>query len=843
MKHFVKTILSFFFLFFTFISSLYSNEPCKDIDSYDLLNEKLYEYVELDNYTEVFNCAFLLSEIHDATDAHGWLGHLYYEGLGVQVDLKKSFQYASLASERGDKFSTYELGADHYRGANPTVPTDFQKSFEKLEEAYNEYNNFDALGELALAYYYGLGTNKNYKKSFELLSRYDLDMLGEYMQLLLAEHYIRGVGIKQNIDLGVSILEDLSDSGYDFADYELNILFGANYLNKKERKIKSIYFYQKDRETYMPFGYKGYELQEEIATLMNIENKYLNAADLILDTINNHINNSNTKMTYEICYALGNIGWLQSTHSLYPESFLKKLFEYNQYAYQKGCTGQAAANYVNSIIWDTDDPDYQKAYEICLNDLKMNAKSLDCVSYIAYFYQESIIFEYDPYVSYILYQFSIENNTPTLNNDPQWDIDNQKNLLNDLTNDQIRDAKNIVQEINIDFNKIFPFLEGSAFKPYTETLEVNNFEKNIVDENIIPNYQKEILTTRSKNELSKISTISDEEAPIILISEDINISGDIANLNFTVSDSSNIEAIFIDGDPVRINESNNGQVKVSFSIYIGDKKKEILITAYDKWGKNSQESLTLEKTRETFNINYGDYYALVIGNNEYEYLPKLKTAINDAEVISDLLKNNYNFKEVVLLTNATRKEILSELYKFKNKLSFKDNFLIYYAGHGDIDRQLGEGYWQPVNAEPNLPIEWIENKSITSIISSMKSKHILIISDSCYSGLLTRGGNQQINQDFGSREIFLQRMNDKKSRLVLTSGGKEPVLDGGGGEHSIFAKSLIKILNDNSIEITISEISKKITSNVILNSDQTPEFSPLHKSGHDGGEFIFVPSI
>jgi len=108
---------------------------------------------------------------------------------------------------------------------------------------------------------------------------------------------------------------------------------------------------------------------------------------------------------------------------------------------------------------------------------------------------------------------------------------------------------------------------------------------------------------------------------------------------------------------------------------------------------------------------------------------------------------------------------------------------------------------------------------------------------------LTRGGNQQINQDFGSREIFLQRMNDKKSRLVLTSGGKEPVLDGGGGEHSIFAKSLIKILNDNSIEITISEISKKITSNVILNSDQTPEFSPLHKSGHDGGEFIFVPSI
>ena len=119
----------------------------------------------------------------------------------------------------------------------------------------------------------------------------------------------------------------------------------------------------------------------------------------------------------------------------------------------------------------------------------------------------------------------------------------------------------------------------------------------------------------------------------------------------------------------------------------------------------------------------------------------------------------------------------------------------------------------------------------------------MIISDSCYSGLLTRSGNQQLGEFSGNREIFLQRMNDKKSRLVLTSGGKEPVLDGGGGEHSIFAKSLIKILSDNNVEITVSEISKKITSNVILNSDQTPEFSPLHKSGHDGGEFIFVPKI
>ena len=72
---------------------------------------------------------------------------------------------------------------------------------------------------------------------------------------------------------------------------------------------------------------------------------------------------------------------------------------------------------------------------------------------------------------------------------------------------------------------------------------------------------------------------------------------------------------------------------------------------------------------------------------------------------------------------------------------------------------------------------------------------------------------------------------------------QEPVPDGGGGNHSIFAKLLIDFLKENNREITISEISSKITQQVITNSEQTPELAPMHKSGHDGGEFIFVPSI
>jgi hypothetical protein len=29
---------------------------------------------------------------------------------------------------------------------------------------------------------------------------------------------------------------------------------------------------------------------------------------------------------------------------------------------------------------------------------------------------------------------------------------------------------------------------------------------------------------------------------------------------------------------------------------------------------------------------------------------------------------------------------------------------------------------------------------------------------------------------------------------------------------------------------------------VILNADQTPEYGDIRKAGHDGGDFLFIPS-
>jgi uncharacterized caspase-like protein len=235
-------------------------------------------------------------------------------------------------------------------------------------------------------------------------------------------------------------------------------------------------------------------------------------------------------------------------------------------------------------------------------------------------------------------------------------------------------------------------------------------------------------------------------------------------------------------------------------------------------------------------LDFGSYHALVIGNNDYQSLPKLRTAINDARSMADLLEAKYGY-EVELLLNATRSEIFKAIYSYRRTLTGRDNLLVYYAGHGWLDKEADEGYWLPVDAQRQDPSNWISNSSITSSLRAMKAKHVLVVADSCYSGKLARG----ISISLRSGDYY-QRIAMKKARTVMASGGLEPVADDGGkGNHSVFASALIEALNENQGILDATLLFSKIRRPVMVNADQTPEYSDIRKAGHDGGDFLFVP--
>jgi formylglycine-generating enzyme required for sulfatase activity len=92
------------------------------------------------------------------------------------------------------------------------------------------------------------------------------------------------------------------------------------------------------------------------------------------------------------------------------------------------------------------------------------------------------------------------------------------------------------------------------------------------------------------------------------------------------------------------------------------------------------------------------------------------------------------------------------------------------------------------------------------------------------------------------REQFLQKMSAGRSRTLMASGGDEPVADGGGGGHSIFASALLSGLRQmERPRFTASELfSDYVIERVAGRADQTPVYNPLRNSGHESGDFVFT---
>jgi predicted nucleic acid-binding Zn-ribbon protein len=246
-------------------------------------------------------------------------------------------------------------------------------------------------------------------------------------------------------------------------------------------------------------------------------------------------------------------------------------------------------------------------------------------------------------------------------------------------------------------------------------------------------------------------------------------------------------------------------------------------------------------------LKVGNYHALIIGNNKYQNLPSLETPIADAQAVDDVLRTRYGFKTKVL-TNATRADILTAINDYRTTLKSEDNLLIYYAGHGDLDKANLRGYWLPVNAQRDNTTEWISDQSITDLIAQMAARHVLIVADSCYSGAMTRSSGVGLISKGGDQAQVqrLIKLAKLPSRTVLTSGGEQPVLDAGGGGHSIFARVFMQVLRDNDSVMEGSTLYGALFDQVRQSAakykvSQEPRYSQIVDAGHLNGVFLFIP--
>lgn len=268
--------------------------------------------------------------------------------------------------------------------------------------------------------------------------------------------------------------------------------------------------------------------------------------------------------------------------------------------------------------------------------------------------------------------------------------------------------------------------------------------------------------------------------------------------------------------------------------------------------KNQSERAKAIKPRMYRDLDLGRYFALLIGNENYASLESLDTPLTDVARAKELLETKYGFTVITIEdgNNVELMEAINDLYELVGE---NDNLLLFYAGHGNRLSTGGNeiGYWLPANADaPPRNTFWIANEFISGHLSRLRAKRVLVVADSCYAGLLSSEPTFLLLGDdaprYDNTDFFRLKL-EKRARLLLSSGGDRPVLDGGGGSHSVFAKAFFDELENNDDLLAAPQLYLRVRDRVevaaqSMDFQQEPDFKTIKAAGHEVGDFFFVPS-
>ncbi|MBF0603018.1 MAG: caspase family protein, partial [Nitrospirae bacterium] len=228
--------------------------------------------------------------------------------------------------------------------------------------------------------------------------------------------------------------------------------------------------------------------------------------------------------------------------------------------------------------------------------------------------------------------------------------------------------------------------------------------------------------------------------------------------------------------------------------------------------------------------------AVLIGINAYpQPVPSLGTAVNDVTAVGDKL-GSLGYQSIVL-KDASHGDIIGAFKSLAMQIKPGQELVVYFAGHGYYREETATGYWIPGDVDVSSAEKWISTKDISDFLSKISAAHIMVISDSCYSGSLTREYTFSADSD----GLSVEEIGKRRAVMMLSSGGEEPVMDGGGDGHSVFARTLLSNLGDGNQPRRGFDLFNLIRSEVVKVAPQTPHYGAMLSAGHQvGGDYLFT---
>jgi Caspase domain len=222
--------------------------------------------------------------------------------------------------------------------------------------------------------------------------------------------------------------------------------------------------------------------------------------------------------------------------------------------------------------------------------------------------------------------------------------------------------------------------------------------------------------------------------------------------------------------------------------------------------------------------------ALLVGNNAYQNVPVLRTAINDAHALAEVLRK-LNFS-VVIAENQSRRTMTESLLAFDKTIEPGDMALFFFAGHGfEIH---GENFLVPTDIptvgegqDELLRDAAYPAARIVERLQARGARTTILVLDACRDNPFERAGGRGLKGAGG-----LAPMTPAEGVFILFSAGaKQVALDGLSGRdrdpNSVFSRNLIRELQEPGL--TLVQIAKRTQMDVkqmaaTVGRDQTPAY-------------------
>ena len=242
---------------------------------------------------------------------------------------------------------------------------------------------------------------------------------------------------------------------------------------------------------------------------------------------------------------------------------------------------------------------------------------------------------------------------------------------------------------------------------------------------------------------------------------------------------------------------------------------------------------------------YKDYFALVVGVSNYEQWPDLPSAGKDAKEVAAKLKEiGFEVKLVVDPSAEQLRQALSDMVYEKGGENNRA-LLFYFAGHGET-LELADGTQLGYIVPGDCPLKKsdpmgfdskaISMKDIEVLALKVKSKHFIMLFDSCFSGSLFNVVR--------AAPVDISEKSALPVRQFITAGGAgEQVPD-----QSVFKVVFLQgITGDADLNgdgyVTGSELGMHLQEKVVnyTRGGQHPQYGKINNPKLDRGDFIFVP--